>query len=149
MMPIQSINPANGVLLRSFTPLTSEALLEKIALAETAFTEYANVPLSHRELCMRKLAGLLESETGELAALITAEMGKPVVAGARRNRQMRQRLSLLRGSRRPHPCARAGRLRRERSLRTLGPARNRAGGDALELPLLAGLPFPRARAHGW
>ena len=79
-MPIQSVNPANGVLLRSFTPLTSEALLEKIELAGTAFVEYANVPISHRELCMRKLADLLESETGELAALITAEMGKPVVA---------------------------------------------------------------------
>jgi succinate-semialdehyde dehydrogenase/glutarate-semialdehyde dehydrogenase len=79
-MPIQSVNPANGVLLRSFTPLTSEALLEKIALAKTAFVEYANVPLSHRALCMRKLANLLETETGELAALITGEMGKPVVA---------------------------------------------------------------------
>jgi succinate-semialdehyde dehydrogenase/glutarate-semialdehyde dehydrogenase len=79
-MPIQSVNPANGVLLRSFTPLTSEALLEKIALAAAAFVEYSNVPLTHRELCMRKLADLLESETDELAALITAEMGKPVVA---------------------------------------------------------------------
>src|ERR1017187_894423 len=79
-MPIQSVNPANGVLLRSFTPLTSDALLEKIALAQAAFVEYANVPLSHRALCMRKLANLLETETGELAALITDEMGKPVVA---------------------------------------------------------------------
>jgi succinate-semialdehyde dehydrogenase/glutarate-semialdehyde dehydrogenase len=79
-MPIQSVNPANGVLLRSFTPLTSEALLEKIALAGIAFVEYASVPISHRELCMRKLADLLESEADELAALITSEMGKPVVA---------------------------------------------------------------------
>jgi succinate-semialdehyde dehydrogenase/glutarate-semialdehyde dehydrogenase len=80
IMPIQSLNPANGVLLHSFTPLTSEALLAKIALAEKAFVDYANVPLSHRALCMRKLANLLESETDEFAALITAEMGKPVTA---------------------------------------------------------------------
>jgi succinate-semialdehyde dehydrogenase/glutarate-semialdehyde dehydrogenase len=79
-MPIQSINPANGELLRTFTPLTSEALLDKIALAAAAFTTYADVPISHRELCMRKLATLLEQETAELAALITAEMGKPVTA---------------------------------------------------------------------
>src|SRR5450631_3145255 len=79
-MPIRSINPANGAELRSFTPLTSEALLRKIGLAETAFAQYCSVPLSHRELCMRKLASLLESETAELAGLITAEMGKPVVA---------------------------------------------------------------------
>src|ERR1035437_5118915 len=77
-MPIQSVNPANGALLRSFTPLTDEALLEKISLAATAFDRYAEVPLSHRALCMRKLAHLLEQETADLAALITAEMGKPV-----------------------------------------------------------------------
>ena len=39
---------------------------------------YAEVPLSHRALCMRKLADLLEQETADLAALITAEMGKPI-----------------------------------------------------------------------
>lgn len=81
-MPIQSINPANGVLLHSFTPLTSDGLLEKIGIARSAFFEYVSVPLPHRALCMRKLAQLLESETDELAALITAEMGKPIT-GAR------------------------------------------------------------------
>jgi len=79
-MSIQSINPATGVLLRSFTPLTDETILQKIGLAETAFAHSADVPLSHRSLCMRKLANLLESETDELAAMITAEMGKPIVA---------------------------------------------------------------------
>jgi succinate-semialdehyde dehydrogenase/glutarate-semialdehyde dehydrogenase len=79
-MPIQSLNPANGVLLRSFTPLTGEALLQKIGLAEIAFAQYADVPLTHRALCMRKLAQLLEHETDDLAALITTEMGKPVTA---------------------------------------------------------------------
>src|ERR1017187_1631288 len=79
-MAIQSLNPANGVLLRSFTPLTGEALLQKIGLAEIAFAQYADVPLTHRALCMRKLAQLLEHETDGLAALITTEMGKPVTA---------------------------------------------------------------------
>ena len=79
-MPIQSVNPANGDLLRSFTPLTDEAVQEKIALGETAFARYAEVPLSHRELCMRKLAQLLEDETADLATLATSEMGKPIVA---------------------------------------------------------------------
>ena len=78
-MPIQSINPATGTLLRSFTPLTEDALLEKIGLAEIAFAHYADVPLTHRALCMRKLAYLLEHEIGELAATITSEMGKPTV----------------------------------------------------------------------
>jgi succinate-semialdehyde dehydrogenase / glutarate-semialdehyde dehydrogenase len=77
-MPIQSINPANGDLLRQFTPLTEEVLMRKIALAHSAFAACADVPLSHRALCMRKLASLLEQETGEFAALITKEMGKPI-----------------------------------------------------------------------
>lgn len=79
-MPIQSVNPANGALLRSFVPLTEDAVQEKIALAVSAFINYADVPLSHRELCMRKLAQLLDEEAAELGALITAEMGKPIVA---------------------------------------------------------------------
>jgi succinate-semialdehyde dehydrogenase/glutarate-semialdehyde dehydrogenase len=78
-MPIQSVNPANGVLLRSFTPLTDSALMQKIGTAATAFAHYAEVPLAHRALCMRKLAYLLEHERDDQAALITAEMGKPVI----------------------------------------------------------------------
>jgi succinate-semialdehyde dehydrogenase/glutarate-semialdehyde dehydrogenase len=79
-VPIQSINPANGNLLRSFEPLSDDAVREKIALAQFAFAAYPDVPLDHRALCMRKLASLLEDEQAELAALITAEMGKPITA---------------------------------------------------------------------
>ncbi len=78
-MPIQSVNPANGVLLRSFPPLTDSALLQKIGTADIAFSHYAEIPLAHRALCMRKLAYLLEHEKDDLAAIITAEMGKPIV----------------------------------------------------------------------
>ncbi len=77
-MAIESINPANGKLVRRFEPLTSEAVREKIALASEAFRDYQAVPLEHRALCMRKLASILEEETEELAAVITEEMGKPL-----------------------------------------------------------------------
>jgi len=79
-MTIESINPANNKLLRRFEPLTDEAARQKIALAADAFRSYANVPLEHRALCMRKLAAILEHETEDLAALITLEMGKPLEA---------------------------------------------------------------------
>ena len=79
LMAIQSINPGNGVLLKSFTPITDEAVKEKIAAARLALEDYASVPLSHRQLWMNKLASLLDSEAEELAALITSEMGKPIV----------------------------------------------------------------------
>ena len=79
-MPIQSINPANNELLRTFEPLTDEAARQKIALAEDAFRAYTAIPLEHRALWMRKLASILENETEDLATLITLEMGKPLEA---------------------------------------------------------------------
>ena len=79
-MPIESINPATGKLLRHFEPLTDEAARQKIAIAAEAFRAYAIVPLEHRALCMRKLAAILEHETDDLATIITLEMGKPLHA---------------------------------------------------------------------
>jgi succinate-semialdehyde dehydrogenase / glutarate-semialdehyde dehydrogenase len=81
-MAIESINPANGTLLRSFEPLSNEAIRQKMYLAEEASLSYPAIPLSHRALWMRKLASLLEAEVEDLAKLITLEMGKPI-AGAR------------------------------------------------------------------
>jgi len=78
-MPIQSINPANNKLLRTFEPLTAEAIGDKIALASEVFA-YQCVPLEHRALCMRKIAAILEEETDDLGATITLAMGKPIDA---------------------------------------------------------------------
>jgi succinate-semialdehyde dehydrogenase/glutarate-semialdehyde dehydrogenase len=79
-MPIQSTNPATGTVLRTFEPLTDEAAKAKVALATTAFRAYQDIPLEHRSLWMRKLAGILEDEVDELATLLTTEMGKPLHA---------------------------------------------------------------------
>jgi succinate-semialdehyde dehydrogenase/glutarate-semialdehyde dehydrogenase len=77
-MSIQSINPATGEVLRTFEPLTDSAVKAKIAIAHAAFRAYGEVPLEHRALCMRKLAGILEHETEELATLLTQEVGKTI-----------------------------------------------------------------------
>jgi succinate-semialdehyde dehydrogenase/glutarate-semialdehyde dehydrogenase len=79
-MAIQSINPATGEILRTFEPLAEEPLRAKIALAHQAFRAYFEVPLDHRALCMRKLAGILEYEQEELAQLLTREVGKTITA---------------------------------------------------------------------
>ncbi|MEO6804200.1 MAG: NAD-dependent succinate-semialdehyde dehydrogenase [Granulicella sp.] len=79
-MPIESINPANGQLLRSFEPLTAEAIRQKIDLAEEAFLAYRQVPQEHRTMWMRKLAAQLEAEVEDLAHMMTQEMGKPIAA---------------------------------------------------------------------
>lgn len=79
-MSITSLNPATGETLRHFEPLSDETVKAKIAIAYAAFRDYGEVPLEHRALCMRKLAGILEHEVDELAAMITSEMGKTLAS---------------------------------------------------------------------
>ncbi len=79
-MSIQSINPATGEILRSFEPLDADVVKAKISVAQAAYRGYGDIPLEHRALCMRKLAGLLEYEIEELATLLTQEMGKTLVS---------------------------------------------------------------------
>ncbi len=79
-MAIQSINPANGELLRSFAPLSKDALHRKIDLAAKTFTAYRHTPMDHRSLWMRKMAAILEHERDEFARIMTSEMGKPFKA---------------------------------------------------------------------
>ena len=79
-MPIQSVNPATGELLRSFEPLSQQAVEAKLALAAEASRSYVSEPLSQRTFWMRRLARLLESEVDELAAVMVAEMGKTITS---------------------------------------------------------------------
>jgi succinate-semialdehyde dehydrogenase / glutarate-semialdehyde dehydrogenase len=79
-MAIESINPANGELLRSFEALSDDALQQKIAVAAAAAKSYRETRLNDRALWMRKLATLIEQESEELATLMTQEMGKPLAA---------------------------------------------------------------------
>ncbi len=79
-MAIQSINPATGEILRTFEPLTEDLLEQKLAAAAESFRGFADVPLEHKTLWMKKLAGVLESEKDELAALLTREIGKTITA---------------------------------------------------------------------
>ena len=79
-MPIQSINPATGSVVRDFPPLTEQAMLEKIDACARAFEQQRELPLEHRSLCMRKLAMLLTEDRSELARMITMEVGKPIAS---------------------------------------------------------------------
>ncbi|MFM7787775.1 MAG: NADP-dependent succinic semialdehyde dehydrogenase, partial [Microcystis panniformis] len=47
-MGIASVNPATGEILKTFTPLTSEELAAKLALAETTFQQYRRTAISQR-----------------------------------------------------------------------------------------------------
>lgn len=79
-MPIQSLNPATGELLRSFDPLSPEALEAKLALACEASRTYPAEPLGQRAFWMRRLAQVVDADVDDLAATMVAEMGKPITA---------------------------------------------------------------------
>jgi len=79
-MPIQSLNPATGKLLRSFDPLTPEALEIKLAVAASAAKTYPTETLDQRAFWMRRLAILLENDLDELAETMTLEMGKTLAS---------------------------------------------------------------------
>ncbi len=79
-MPLHSINPATGELLRSVDTLDEEGLRAKIAQAAHAFAEQRSSTVEHRIMCLRKLAALLEDERDDLARTVTLETGKPIRA---------------------------------------------------------------------
>ncbi|MDE1162908.1 MAG: NAD-dependent succinate-semialdehyde dehydrogenase [Acidobacteriaceae bacterium] len=77
-MPIESRNPANGQLLRSFDPLNAEQIEAKLALAAEAAKRTER--MEDRVFWMKRLAVLLEQDRDDLAAMMTAEMGKTIVS---------------------------------------------------------------------
>ena len=79
-MPIQSINPATGDLIRSFDALTEEAIETKLAMAASVAATYPQEPVAQRAFWMRRLAVLLEQDREDLAAMMTSEMGKTLVS---------------------------------------------------------------------
>jgi succinate-semialdehyde dehydrogenase / glutarate-semialdehyde dehydrogenase len=80
-MSIQSINPATGEILETFTE-TSPADLERIvAAAHAAFVTWREVPVATRAEPMRRAAEILRGRRAELARTMALEMGKPIAQG--------------------------------------------------------------------
>ncbi len=79
-MPIQSLNPATGKLLRSFDALLPDALEARLTLAADAAVTYPHESLEQRAFWMRRLATLLEDDLEELALTMTLEMGKTLIS---------------------------------------------------------------------
>ena len=77
-MPIASINPANGELLREFAPLTPSEIEARLAVASSAFASWHRVAVGKRAALMSQAADVLDARREELARLITLEMGRPI-----------------------------------------------------------------------
>lgn len=75
-MPIATINPATGELVKSFEPLTATQIEQKLQLAASAFRAHRQTSFAERAGKMMRAAEILEKEKDDCARLMTLEMGK-------------------------------------------------------------------------
>ncbi len=80
-MAIASINPATGETLRTFPPLTSHQIEQKLARAATVFEEYSTTTtFEQRSAWLLEAAHILETEKERFGRIMTAEMGKTLAS---------------------------------------------------------------------
>lgn len=79
-MPIATINPANNELLKTFEPLASAQIEQKLQLAVNTFHAERKTPFAERARRMNRAADILERDKEKFAKLMTLEMGKPYKA---------------------------------------------------------------------
>jgi succinate-semialdehyde dehydrogenase/glutarate-semialdehyde dehydrogenase len=79
-MAIATVNPATGETLKTYEPLSDEALEQKIARAVTAWTAYRRTSAEQRAGWLRAAADVLDADTDVVAELMTTEMGKTLAA---------------------------------------------------------------------
>ncbi|HZQ23351.1 MAG TPA: NAD-dependent succinate-semialdehyde dehydrogenase [Terriglobales bacterium] len=79
-MPIATINPATGELLKKFEPLSDAQIDARIEMASRAFSSYRYTSFAERGRWMTRVAEFLEAEKEACGRLMTLEMGKPIRA---------------------------------------------------------------------
>jgi len=79
-MAIATTNPTTGEVVKSFEPLTSAQIEQKLQLAASAFRSHRRTSFADRAAKMMRAAEILEKEKDECAHLMTLEMGKPLKA---------------------------------------------------------------------
>ena len=77
---IASVNPATGLILRTFEPLAPGELDARLQRAAVAFDRHRHSTFAERARTMTRVAEILEAERESLGRLITTEMGKPLRA---------------------------------------------------------------------
>jgi succinate-semialdehyde dehydrogenase/glutarate-semialdehyde dehydrogenase len=79
-MAIATINPTTGETLKTYEPLSDEALEEKIARAAAASATYRLTPIDQRVGWLRAAADVLDADAAAVAELMTTEMGKTLAS---------------------------------------------------------------------
>jgi succinate-semialdehyde dehydrogenase / glutarate-semialdehyde dehydrogenase len=79
-MAIATVNPATGETLKTYEPLTEQALEDKIARATAAWASYRLTTPEERAGWLRAAADVLDADTDSVAELMTIEMGKTLAS---------------------------------------------------------------------
>jgi succinate-semialdehyde dehydrogenase/glutarate-semialdehyde dehydrogenase len=79
-MAIATINPATGETLKTYEPLSEQALEEKIARAAAAWAGYRLTTPEQRAGWLAAAAGVLDEDEAAVAELMTTEMGKTLAS---------------------------------------------------------------------
>ena len=79
-MAIATVNPANGETVKTYDEMSEADLERALAAAATAAASYRLTSFDDRAEWMRRAAGILDSEQDQIAAMMTTEMGKTLVA---------------------------------------------------------------------
>jgi succinate-semialdehyde dehydrogenase/glutarate-semialdehyde dehydrogenase len=80
-MPIQSINPYNNQIIKSFEEDSEDKVNQVLELAGDTYRFWKKTTFAHRSELMRKAAHILRSKAAAFAKLMAQEMGKPVREG--------------------------------------------------------------------
>ena len=75
-MPIATVNPATGEVVKTFQPLSDAEIETKVQLAVRTFHAERKTQLAERSRRMLKAAEILERDKDKFAHLMTMEMGK-------------------------------------------------------------------------
>jgi len=77
-MPLQTLNPANGQLVKSFEEMSDNEVLEIIEGAHAAFLEWRKRSFAERSELMFNAAKVLRDNSKKYGEIMTLEMGKPI-----------------------------------------------------------------------
>jgi succinate-semialdehyde dehydrogenase/glutarate-semialdehyde dehydrogenase len=77
---IATINPATGETEKTFDEMSEEDVERCLAAAATAHESYRRTSFGERAGWMRQVAGILDAEQDQIAAMMTTEMGKTLAA---------------------------------------------------------------------
>jgi succinate-semialdehyde dehydrogenase/glutarate-semialdehyde dehydrogenase len=72
------LNPATGEVVETFPTATDAEVEAALAAAQSAYESWRETPIETRAKVVARIAELFTERAGELAAIITEEMGKPL-----------------------------------------------------------------------